>query len=1007
MALVGARSRGRFLRVRQGRAGAAAVVRGPGALLASTAFFAGILAALLADPQSALAACTVAANPNSVTCAANTTTVTGTNTDAAAPSSSDRTQLFTANGTVTATVNNGVTVGGEGLVVQSTQAGSAINFTNNGTVTKSVTDGFVSALQLRSAGGQITYTGNGSVSNDPTTTPNVGALSVNAGGGNVNVNTGTGSLTGRLGLDLSTNGTGTIDVTTNGRISATSSPGISAAGSNGQITVTVNGGSVSSSTNRGILASATGGTTDVVVNANGGSISGDTSGSGSNSGISVFAGRSGTVNVAGASISGNQAGIDVSSAFAAVGITTVNVTSGSVFGTLKGIQTNANLSTTISVTIGAGATVSSNGIGFDTTGNGVLSPTVNATVLGTLSGVTAAAKFNGTLNVGNGGTTGTVIGDLQMATGTDVVKFNRSNAYSYDGAIGKTGATLGNVEVLGGGTATFNGASIYTGTTTVTSSGLIVNGAITQTSSVTVTGTGTLGTGTNGAINVTGNLVLSASGNYASIGSATFGTTTIGGTTSLDGKLLIVELAGARAGTYTLINANGGFVGGHATFATTEFQLSPVVRNPVVTYDANHVYLTLEQGSIVLPPGAGSNQTQVANGINNAINAGGSPTTAFGTLLGLTGTQLTNGLSQASGVSTGGVTQGATHLMTSFLTTVLNPSSGGGPQGGAPGALGFAREIGLGDWSLSPVAAQAYAAVTPRGSQPVQSAPRFAPGMTMWGQAYGGYNKTDGDAGAGTNDTTARTYGLATGFDYRVRHDLVLGFAVAGGTTNWGLSQNLGGGRSDVFQVGFYAVKKFDAGYVSGAMSYALHDVTTDRTVTIAGSDRLQSQFNAHSFGFRGEAGHRIATPVVGVTPYLALQIQTFHTPGTSETAISGSNTFALTYDSRTVTVARLELGTWFDKQFAMRGGDALALRARVAWANDHSSGGAIAALFQTLPGSSFTVNGAKPAENSALLSAAADYRLANRVTVGARLDSELSGNSQTYAGTGRVSYAW
>jgi hypothetical protein len=50
-------------------------------------------------------------------------------------------------------------------------------------------------------------------------------------------------------------------------------------------------------------------------------------------------------------------------------------------------------------------------------------------------------------------------------------------------------------------------------------------------------------------------------------------------------------------------------------------------------------------------------------------------------------------------------------------------------------------------------------------------------------------------------------------------------------------------------------------------------------------------------------------------------------------------------------------------------------------------------------------VNGAKPAENSALSSAAADYRLANRVTVGAMLDSELSSNSQTYAGTGRVSY--
>jgi hypothetical protein len=91
---------------------------------------------LLAGPESALAACAVTSNPNSVTCAANTTTTNTTNTDAATASSSDRTQLFTVNGAVTATVNNGVTVGGDGLVIQSNQAGSAVTFTNNGAVVR-------------------------------------------------------------------------------------------------------------------------------------------------------------------------------------------------------------------------------------------------------------------------------------------------------------------------------------------------------------------------------------------------------------------------------------------------------------------------------------------------------------------------------------------------------------------------------------------------------------------------------------------------------------------------------------------------------------------------------------------------------------------------------------------------------------------------------------------------------------------------------------------------------
>jgi len=41
------------------------------------------------------------------------------------------------------------------------------------------------------------------------------------------------------------------------------------------------------------------------------------------------------------------------------------------------------------------------------------------------------------------------------------------------------------------------------------------------------------------------------------------------------------------------------------------------------------------------------------------------------------------------------------------------------------------------------------------------------------------------------------------------------------------------------------------------------------------------------------------------------------------------------------------------------------------------------------------------------LLTAGADYRLANNVSVGAKFDGELASNSQTYAGTATVRYTW
>jgi uncharacterized protein with beta-barrel porin domain len=125
---------------------------------------------------------------------------------------------------------------------------------------------------------------------------------------------------------------------------------------------------------------------------------------------------------------------------------------------------------------------------------------------------------------------------------------------------------------------------------------------------------------------------------------------------------------------------------------------------------------------------------------------------------------------------------------------------------------------------------------------------------------YGGINRTGGDTADTTARTSTQTWGLATGFDYRAASDLTLGFVLAGGSTSWGLSQGLGG-RSDMLQLGAYGRKDFGPAYLSAALSYAWHSMSTDRTVTVSGTDKLTASFGAHSFGGRLEAGHRFATP--------------------------------------------------------------------------------------------------------------------------------------------------
>ncbi len=61
----------------------------------------------------------------------------------------------------------------------------------------------------------------------------------------------------------------------------------------------------------------------------------------------------------------------------------------------------------------------------------------------------------------------------------------------------------------------------------------------------------------------------------------------------------------------------------------------------------------------------------------------------------------------------------------------------------------------------------------------------------------------------------------------------------------------------------------------------------------------------------------------------------------------------------------------------------------------------------KSLPGASFTVNGAAPPPNSALASAGVKLYITPAWSFDAKFDGEFASGSQTYAGTGTLRYAW
>jgi outer membrane autotransporter protein len=252
----------------------------------------------------------------------------------------------------------------------------------------------------------------------------------------------------------------------------------------------------------------------------------------------------------------------------------------------------------------------------------------------------------------------------------------------------------------------------------------------------------------------------------------------------------------------------------------------------------------------------------------------------------------------------------------------------------------------------------------------------------------------------------ANAAGFAGGADYRVSRDTVIGAAVAIGETRWNVS-GLGRGDSNAAQVGGYASTRFGNGYLSAAVAGAWHNAGTRRTLNLIGTDQLEADFDARSFGARFEGGWRWQMSGYGVTPYAALQVQSLRTPNYSERATFGSNQFALNYASQRTTDTRSEIGAWLDTRRALDNGTQLVLRGRAAWVHDFNPDSRIQAAFQTLPGASFTVDGAAAPRDSALTSAVAEMRLLNGVTLIAKADGEFSGRSQTYAGTGTLKFAW
>lgn len=675
----------------------------------------------------------------------------------------------------------------------------------------------------------------------------------------------------------------------------------------------------------------------------------------------------------------------------------INSTAGSA-----AITNNSNLVFENSSTAGNATIVNSGGanlIFLNNSNGGNAAITNDAFGIVTFAG-SAGPNNDGRLTVGSiAGAGQFMLGNRQLTVGGN----NLSTTVS--------GLIEGNGGVLvktGTGTLTLSGTNTYTGATFVDGGTLMVNGSIATSAftavntgatlggtgvvgSTSVNNGGTLAPGNSiGTITVSGPLAFSAGSTYAvEISPQASDLVRATGDVAINGGTVSVT---PQAGTYVakryvIVNSGTLVNGTFDTLSYTAGAFGRLVTNPRLSYDAQNVYLVFDPVALstILPPGLGQNQKNVTAGIERFYLAGGDITNVVGLFSG----QIGNNLSQATGQTATGAQTAVTQSSNGFFTLMLDVMGRGAFGAGFAGPAGTSGQDAL------------------ASAVPGSDMPWLARRWNVWGMGYGGTNRIDGDAAVGSQRTTSRAYGFAVGADYRFGPDVLAGFALAGGGNNWTVDNGLGSGRADAFQAGAYAAVRSGGFYLSGALAYTQQWAQTDRTVTIGAVENLRADFDPRSIGARIEGGYRFGTPQFGVTPYGAAQAQWIHLPAYAEQTLFGPGVFALSYGSQNVTARRTELGARFDGVMAQNATARLVMRARAAWVHDFGSNPRATATFQTLPGASFTVDGAAAPPNAALVSAGTELQMLNGWSLGTRFDAELSSGAYTYAGSGTVRYTW
>ena len=680
-------------------------------------------------------------------------------------------------------------------------------------------------------------------------------------------------------------------------------------------------------------------------------------------------------------ISGNVANNGVFAINRSDAFTLANVISGS--GVLQQLGPGTTILTAANTYTG-GTTVSAGTLQLGTGGS--LAPTGALTVNG------------GTFNLnGNNQTVGALSGTGGiLALGNGALTTDSASNTTLASAITGTGG----LSKQGLGTLNLTGTNTYIGPTSVTAGTLAVNGSLT--SNVTVGAAGTLGGNgtiaglvTNNGIIAPGNSIgtLTINGNFVQNAGSIYQVQVnpsgqsdrinTSGTATINGGMVQVQAQSgtyARNTTYTILNATGGVSGAYSS-VTSNFAFL----TPSLSYDANNVYLLLFQNQGAFAAGAQTPNQYAVGTVLDRVNA-----TATGDL-----NNVLNALSLLSS------TQGPAALnaisgqpYADFGTMNVNNAAM------FMNALGqqMANARGTASTGQRQALAQACELESCDGTGP----------LSAWASALGGLGSVLGDSNAST--LTYNFGGAAAGIDYRFDPRFLAGIGV-GYThgTQW-VNSFMGQGWSDSVSVAAYGSFTQWGFYADALAGYAYSNNQLQRQILIPGLQQRTASGSTGANQFLGqiEAGYKIgvyAPASASITPFGRFQISSVTQNAFSE---SGAQSLSLNVAQQTTNSQRTTIGADLASSIGLGNERKLDLAVRLGWQHEFAdTGRPITAAFAGAPGNAFTVFGATPARDSAVVGLLASTTIAAATQIYLRYDGGVGGGTDNHALNLGVRFSW